>query len=707
MKTSSSWSLIAILLVMAAGCGSDTGQDSLVDSGASSHRSVSDCITCHNSANSPALDPLATNGSGSSGKHITHVQVRAIACERCHNGYTSAPTHMNGTFDINNPLVSVVSISITGPAGSWVKTGPGTGSCSGIACHGAAGSLVTLDWYGTNTWKTPSVCTDCHTSVFSTTLDPTAINGMPPAGRHEKHVLTQAIGCERCHYQYPAQASHANGMLDTADPSVNVVQLDIVVPAGSWVNDSGPQTGQCAAVSCHGTDSLDWYGTSTWTRPEDRTTCHSASYSSALDPIVTNGSGQAGRHGRHVTNAGFSCTRCHLDYPSRTSHASGVLDTQDASVPLVWFDATNRAGKWEHDTGPGTGSCSSLICHGSDSPDWYGTDTWATPSCPICHAPGVSTAVDPVETNGVPPDGRHQKHVTSRGIACERCHNDYLPRPTHMNGTKDTEDPAVDLTQFNIVGAAGSWTGDTGAMTGSCAGISCHGGETLDWYGYSTWTLPASCTSCHAASYAAELDPLVTSGSGSAGKHEKHVMGYGIACTSCHLDYPSRMSHASGAMDAQDPSVPIVWFDPFNSSGTWTNDTGPGPGACSSLYCHGTYSGTFGYYFQGGDGTEVYNEVPYAGAGGTTPGWYTTTGLGCDACHGNPPTIPNSTQKYTWHSGMHANDFFFADGNQCQFCHPDVTGSNGVGTAITDTALHANGSVDVQPLWEAKCFYCH
>ena len=696
MKTIRSWSIIMILLVMAAGCGSGTGQDSNMGSQVSSSVAVSACTTCHNSANSPSLDPLVTNGSGSSGKHVKHVQERGIACERCHNGYLSAQTHMNGIFDANNSLVSVVSISIAGPAGSWVKAGPGTGSCSGVACHGAAGSLVTLDWYGTNTWKTPSACTGCHTSAFSPTLDPTAGNGMPPAGRHEKHAVDHAIGCERCHYQYPEQTSHANGLLDTADPSVNVLRLDIVAPAGSWVNDSGSETGQCAAVSCHGSDTLDWYGTSTWTRPEDCTSCHASSYSSALDPTVTNGSGQAGRHGPHVTNVGFACTRCHLDYPSKISHTSGVLDTQDPSVALVWFDAVNPSGTWEHDTGPGTGSCSSLLCHGSDSPEWYGTETWTTPACTNCHAPGISTAFDPVATNGVPPDGRHEKHVTSRGIACERCHNDYLSRPTHMNGTKDTDDPAVNLMQFNIVGATGSWTGDTGALTGSCASISCHGSETLDWYGYSTWALPASCTSCHAASYAAALDPLVTNGSGSAGKHTKHVTGYGFACTSCHQGYPSRTSHASGAMDAQDPSVAIVWFDSFNASGAWTNDTGSGTGACASLYCHGTYAGTFDYSFFGEAKT-----ASYAGNGGAAPSWYSATGLSCDACHGNPPAIPDSTQKYTWHSGSHGG------GNDCQLCHPDSIGSAGVGTAITDTTLHANGTVDVQPLWTGSCFNCH
>lgn len=321
--------------------------------------------------------------------------------------------------------------------------------------------------------------------------------------------------------------------------------------------------------------------------------------------------------------------------------------------------------------------------------------------CSTCHNSANSPALDPLTTNGSGSSGKHIKHVQERAIACERCHKGYLSAPTHMNGTRDTGDPVANLTQFNIVGATGAWTGDTGAMTGSCADISCHGGEILAWYGNSTWTLPASCASCHVSSYAAALDPLVTNASGSAGKHEKHVADYAVACTSCHLDYPSRISHANGAMEAQDPSVPAVWFDSINSSGTWTNDTGPGTGACSSLYCHGAYSGEFTYFFY-----DEYITVSYAGNGGTAPDWYSATGLGCDSCHGNPPTRPNSTLKYGWHNGMHANAFV-SGGNECQFCHPHVSGSNGVGMAVIDSTLHANGTIDVQPTWTSKCFYCH
>jgi predicted CxxxxCH...CXXCH cytochrome family protein len=447
---------------------------------------------------------------------------------------------------------------------------------------------------------------------------------------------------------------------------------------GSDTNTSGPAQGATAQLGC--TDK-----------------CHNASSSISPNPLATNGTGTAGKHVKHVQQRGISCERCHSGYYGSMTHMNGVLDTANPAVNLVSVDIVGPAGSWQK----ANGQCSGVACHGSATLDWYGTNTWTTPTCTTCHASGFSPALDPEVTNGAPPAGRHGKHVTTRGIACERCHEQYPARTTHMNGRMDAGDPTALLMQFNVIGPAGTWTGDTGAMTGQCANVSCHGTDAVAWYGNSTWSLPASCTTCHAAAYASELDPLGTGGTGTAGKHEKHVTVYGYACTRCHENYPTRPTHANGVVDAQDPSSHLVWFDVTSPTGTWMNDTGPGTGVCSSVSCHGAYSGTFTYYSIGGDGSDVENIVPYAGNGGGMPGWYSATGLGCTDCHGNPPAIPNSTQKYVWHSGSHAG------GNDCQLCHSNATGSSGVGTAITNTTLHVNGGVNVQPNWSSPCFNCH
>ena len=375
------------------GCDSGHGPDSLYNPKHRPGATISSCTQCHSSAKSPSLDPLVTNGSGTYGKHIKHVQERGILCERCHDGYYPAPTHMDGTFDRGDPAVNLVNLDIVGPSGTWTA---GIGRCSGVACHGSDAP----DWYSTNTWSLPA-CTTCHDAGFSSALDPVTTNGMPPAGRHGKHVTSRGIACERCHYQYPTRLTHMNGMLDTTDPAVTPVLFNIVGTSGSWTGDTGAGTGQCADIACHGTDTLSWYGSSTWSLPVLCTTCHAASYSSALDPLLTNGSGLAGKHGKHVTSYNFACTKCHENYPSRTSHASGMLDTQDPSILLVWFDATNPTGTWVNDTGPETGACSSLFCHGTETPEWYGLAGVTPPTnCVICHSNPVASRRQVLGANG-------------------------------------------------------------------------------------------------------------------------------------------------------------------------------------------------------------------------------------------------------------------------------------------------------------------
>ncbi len=395
MKVTCSFMLLLVMAV--AACDSGKGPDSLFGR-LSPHTAgtVSPCTRCHSSSNSPVLDPLATGGTGTAGKHVKHVTERGIDCEVCHKNYMTNPNHINGTIDTGSSAATAVSFSVTGPAGAWINvTGPGTGNCSGVACHGA----TTMEWYGTTGWTLPA-CTECHASAFSPALDPAATNGASPAGRHAKHVSSRGIGCERCHHQYPSHLTHMNGRMDTTDPTAALMSFNITGPSGAWIND-GPDTGQCSGVSCHGTDTLDWYGTGTWTLPSSCTTCHASSFSSALDPTLTNGNGLAGKHGRHVASIGFPCAKCHLGYAASAPHMSGVMDTQDPAVRLVLFDSTNPSGAWVGDTGPETGICSSLFCHGAETPEWYGL-AGVTPAttCAVCHGSAIGTRRQVMGANG-------------------------------------------------------------------------------------------------------------------------------------------------------------------------------------------------------------------------------------------------------------------------------------------------------------------
>ena len=128
---------------------------------------------------------------------------------------------------------------------------------------------------------------------------------------------------------------------------------------------------------------------------------------------------------------------------------------------------------------------------------------------------------------------------------------------------------------------------------------------------------------------------------------------------------------------------------------------------CSNIACHGVAPATYSYYIIDGTGEPVLTTVNVIGnSAGITPSWYSTGAAACGACHGNPPR--NGTDgSNVWHSGFHGGQGPTGAYNQCQFCHPDATGSGGQGTAITNPSLHANGTINVQATFTSKCFSCH
>lgn len=171
------------------------------------------------------------------------------------------------------------------------------------------------------------------------------------------------------------------------------------------------------------------------------------------------------------------------------------------------------------------------------------------------------------------------------------------------------------------------------------------------------------------------------------GAHMKHSA---YNCTTCH------MMHGGARFDPNGPAAIKPSLSNMNPPKPAFNAIDK---SCSNIACHSIPTGTFSYYFPGGDGEPALNTVSYGGASSaSSPSWY-AVGAGCGSCHGNPPS------SYAWHSGSHATGIPGA--NECQFCHPDVTGAGGKGTTITNTAMHQNGTVEVQARFTSKCFNCH
>lgn len=178
--------------------------------------------------------------------------------------------------------------------------------------------------------------------------------------------------------------------------------------------------------------------------------------------------------------------------------------------------------------------------------------------------------------------------------------------------------------------------------------------------------------------------------------------GTGTGAHAKHATFDCQVCHYVGGVLCFDSNGPAVSPGNLLPSFDTTAKT------CSNIACHGMYSGTFSYYFPGGDGEPELKTVSYAGSGGSTPSWY-TTGLGCTACHGNPPPAYPG-----WH-GWHANRIL-AGYNDCQLCHnvpntyPYVSiasGTGGVGTTINTPSQHGNGTVTVYARFTNRCFGCH
>jgi predicted CxxxxCH...CXXCH cytochrome family protein len=512
------WILFISSLII-SGC-SSSGPDSISSHKPFSAGIFSDCLSCHSSQNSTSLDPLATNGSGTAGKHILHVTKRGIACLTCHLNYTSQATHVNGTVETGDPSARLVYFDSTNPQARWINdSGPQQGSCSSLACHGPQNP----DWYGAD--ETLPACATCHIG----SLDPLTTNGTGTDGKHILHVTNRAIACTKCHFQYTDRLTHMNGNGDTGNPSVRLVYFDQTNPSGQWTSDTGPRTGQCSSAACHGAGIPDWYSGNS-TLPACMV-CHAGSYDPAVIDETT-----GGKHSIHVGDYTFVCMQCHYGYTDHLTHMNGTLDTLNNSISIVYFNSTNSTGQW-NSIGPQAGSCSNLYCHSDatslstgtiqsnttlrwDSTGFPMACSWWTgqscltagchiyglvinptqqynnsyPSCSVCHGsntPGTLTQTSypsnphkcygcheypPTYAADAPKSNSHWIHAGS-SFTCNYCHY-----ATTTNNTTITDTSKHANGSYNVIpdtnafysGVAVNFTYAFDIGGGKCSNISCH-----------------------------------------------------------------------------------------------------------------------------------------------------------------------------------------------------------------------------------------
>lgn len=275
-------------------------------------------------------------------------------------------------------------------------------------------------------------CETCHIDAGNDSINPLLTGGSGGDGKHVIHYSTKGFACSLCHSGYTSATTHFDGTLDSTNAAINIVIFNSSVPAGTWVNDVGPKTGQCSGITCHGSAPLDWYGTAGWSMPPC-VDCHLAPGNDAINPVVTGGSGTDGKHQQHVGTGAFDCEKCHLGYATATSHVNGSFDGRNQLVNTMTFDSTNPSGIWNNPTG----ECYSMDCHGPDTVEWYGVAGWTLLPCIDCHSTqrGIRRAVTGAIGNFGGNASVVSKHIATAGdpteAQCQICHE----MTKHMGGT--------------------------------------------------------------------------------------------------------------------------------------------------------------------------------------------------------------------------------------------------------------------------------
>jgi predicted CxxxxCH...CXXCH cytochrome family protein len=584
--------------------------------------------------------------------HAAHVARAGVACGTCHV-LPASGAHANGTAEVT--FSGIARANGAQPAFE-------SGTCSGVYCHGGAGS--TVSWTGG-----ALACGSCH--------------GAPPAPPH-----TSSTACASCHSNTlnpdgtidASKRLHANGTKDV--PAAGAAH-----PQG-WGDPSAhgaaAKQGLASCQTCHGFDFAGGtsgrscnacHGGTAWMT--NCTFCHGtkvATYTGAslVKAAPPRGAGgelattdrAVGAHAKHLSGGTFgkavACAECHA-VPTDLAHLDG-------SAAVAFGAESKRDGArpaWNGTT------CASTYCHGgtlsggSDSaPTWTGGA--AEVACGSCH--------------GLPPLAPH-----TSSTACKTCHGydaasfdaarhlngtiDRVAGATHAAGFAAKEQHGYEVNRSGLASCKGchgaTLTGGAGPSCGSC-----HAGGGTAW--------ATNCTFCHGTG-TQSAPPVDTQGRSvatnvSVGLHANHL-GSTImtapACTQCHA---SRGDVITDAAHVDGDGVAEVQLGTLARTGgapaTYAR-TSATAATCASTYCHGRFTGG-------------------ANATGTQPAmsWTSTTQVSCTSCHGAPP----SSGRHSKHSGEAT----------CGDCHPGYT------TSAVAKATHLDGTKQVGGIagWNATSRSC-
>lgn len=571
------------------------------------------CTFCHGSVlegvvlPAPPADTLGNasrmqRGVGAHAIHVTGGEIGGpVLCDNCHRIPEQAADagHMDDSLPAEVYFTGLAVLQgLVATAGAPDKdeggaTGPGYNEfaqvrCLNVYCHGATlsgGKATDPSWNGPDSELNPfSSCDSCH--------------GFPPPAPH-----AASTQCSDCHGEVAA----VDGTI--ADPTRHVDGvLDV-----SAIED-------CSA--CHGSDASP-------APPKD--------LAGNTDPeAIGVGAHQSHLGALHGISTAIACEQCHV-VPATVSD-DGHVDGDDQAE--LSFGSLAALGGLTPAYDAGTGTCSSVYCHGADRPG-------AMEPEPVWN-----------DTDGSP-------------VECGACHG-FPPAPPH---------PATDE-----CGACH----DTADGSGGIAKPEQHVDGQLQISG-------GGCNTCHGnAANAApplDLDGLSETTEKTVGAHQEHLMAASgisaaVDCEQCH-EVPAVVSaagHLDGDGTAEVTFGPLARTDGLLPAPEWD----AGTETCDNTYCHGaTLTG-------GTNKTPQWTKVDGSqDACGTCHGFPPPAphsgSTACDGCHAE--TVSGGQIA---HPDKHIDGTVQVTvGTECNACHgselndappTDLSGSSD--TALTTVGAH-------------------
>lgn len=413
-------------------------------------------------------------------------------------------------------------------------------------------------------------------------------------------------------------------------------------------------------------------------------------------------------------------------------------------------------------------------------------------ACQQCHGGVAGNAAPPLSTTGETAAtslavGAHQAHLgrTTFGdaVQCGECHEVPGDAASHLDGTARVVFSGRAVARQDPPQA--TWD----RATGTCSNVACHGGNLAvrGPFAQPVWNAAGQahldCGSCHPYPPANHLgatncsrchERTVSATGGIIPGSDTHMNGSiqfadEARCNGCHgapPDTGAHRAHVAGTV----PPAPLYgeeWrteeVDPGGLGGGYSF----GCGACHPKDVAKHRDGVVEVELTVGDadqgGLRSLNQPTAAFAGGrcsgvychssgqaapafkTTPAWTSGETLGCDGCHGNPPSYPNGGPDGvanshiflnflgreaghfaglpgpTYHKSQHGQPAAYPTPQQaapitCQTCHADTVDpahvfAGGVfyaDTSITTQLPGGSAARFTDPAWkDTQCVTCH